>query len=317
MKLLATVGGHSVGLLAAITAGIVLVTVGSVVVLRRLAHRRIGDDDPRRRYLAGKFISYALGFAAVVAILVIWTPFGSRVTFILGFASAGIGFSMQQVIGALFGSVNILSGRIFRVGDRIEMGGVQGDVIDITPLRTKILEVGRPPALADLTSNGVSKGSATWVHGWQYTGRVVTISNQTTFSDPVYNYSSTFDYIWDELTFPIPYRCDWRAADKILLEEAERISATEDARHAMEAMQLRYPVPRHEIDPRVFVRATDNWVELSVRFVLPVRGVRTVENDMTRRILDRLQAAGIEVASTTSTVTVSMPADGRATKKQG
>ena len=71
----------------------------------------------------------------------VWRPFAGRIAVILGFATAGLAFAMQEVIGALAGWISILTGRHFRVGDRIQMGGVRGDVLDLSPLRTKILEV--------------------------------------------------------------------------------------------------------------------------------------------------------------------------------
>ena len=89
------------------------------------------------------------------------------------------------------------------------MGGVRGDVLDITPLRTKVMEIGSPDA-------------ETWVHGRQFTGRVVALSNKLTFTEPVFNYSTLFEFIWEELTIPVPYDADWDLAKRILLEEVER-----------------------------------------------------------------------------------------------
>lgn len=94
---------------------------------------------------------------------------------------------MQEVIGALAGWFNITAGGIFRIGDRIQMAGVRGDVIDITPLRTKPMEI------------GTESDEDTWVKGRQHTGRMVAISNKSTFTEPVYNFSSFFDFIWEEL----------------------------------------------------------------------------------------------------------------------
>ena len=65
----------------------------------------------------------------------------------------------------------------------------------------------------------------------------------------------------------------------------------------MDEMAARYPLPRAEIEPRVFVRATDDWTELSARFVVPVRAARSVKDGMTRHIVERLRAAGIPLAS--------------------
>jgi small-conductance mechanosensitive channel len=94
-------------------------------------------------------------------IALIWRAFAGRIGVVLGLVVAGVAFAMQEVIGALAGWVNVVSGRIFRVGDRLQMGGVQGDVIDLTPLRTKILEIG---SVAE---------DASWVKGRQHTGRIV------------------------------------------------------------------------------------------------------------------------------------------------
>jgi small-conductance mechanosensitive channel len=200
---------------------------------------------------------------------------------------------MQEVIGALAGWFNILSGGVYRVGDRVQLGGVRGDVIDITPLRTKLMEIGSS-----------DPGSGAWVRGRQYTGRIVAISNKASFTEPVYNYSAAFEFIWEELTVPVGFDEDWREAERIIAEEARAISSSDMARAAIEEMVRRYPVARTDVEPRVFARATDDYLELSARFVVPVREARRLKDQMTRRILDRLAAADIPVASTTADVTL-------------
>ena len=138
--------------------------VAVAVTVVFLASRPILDrrlEEGAARYHAGKLIRYAVGAFTIVALAVIWRGFAGRAGEIVGFAAAGVAFAMQEVIGALAGWFNIVSGHIFKVGDRIEMGGVRGDVIDVTLLRTKIMEIGSP-------GDGPS-----WVKGRQYTGRIV------------------------------------------------------------------------------------------------------------------------------------------------
>ena len=271
------------------------VVVVATAVLLGLAGRFAGWwlEDPYARFHARKLARYAIVLAAVVALAVVWRSLAGNVGVILGFAAAGIAFAMQEVIGAIAGWFNVTSGRIYRIGDRIELGGVRGDVIDITLLRTKMLEIGS------------AEDDKSWVKGRQHTGRIVAISNKATFTSPVYNFSAIFEFIWEELTVPIAYRSDWHEAETIVKEEAVRTSASEGARAAISAMERRYPIPHAEVEPRVFVRATDNWMELSARFVVPVREARTTKDAITRRIRDRLDEAGIEIASETEDVTVS------------
>jgi hypothetical protein len=66
----------------------------------------------------------------------------------------------------------------------------------------------------------------------------------------------------------------------------------------------RFPIQKHEVDPRVYVTLTDNWVELAARFVIPVREARAIKDRMSRAMFDRFDEAGITVASTTIDVTV-------------
>ena len=122
--------------------------------------------------------------------------------------------------------------------------------------------------------------------------------------DPVFNYSATFGFIWEEVAIPVAYRDDWQLAERIMSEEAVDVSAATEAEQAIAEMLRHYPVARTEIEPRVFVRATDNYLELSARFVVPVRTSRQMKDRFTRRVLERLASAGIAVASPTQDVTV-------------
>lgn len=270
-----------------------LTVVGAIVlmlVLRFAFRWRI--DDPAVRYHARKISGYILGILTLIALGVIWRPFAGQLGLIVGLLGAGLAFALQEVIGAIAGWANIVSGGIFRVGDRIELGGVRGDVIDITLLRTKLMEIGSP---LDDTA---------WVRGRQYTGRIVTVSNKKTFTDPVFNFSATFEFIWEELTIPVSHDADWPLAEAIMLEEARAVSRSEGAQEAIELMLKRYPVPPIEVEPHVFVRATDNWMELAARFIVPVRAARSVKDQLSRRVKERLDAAGIEIASETLDTTI-------------
>jgi small-conductance mechanosensitive channel len=294
-----TVGGK-LTTTAVIAAGTIFVgmTAG------RLLSRRV--DDRYRKYYARKIVHYVAWVVALIALGILWRPFAGQLGLVLGLTTAGLAFAMQEVIGALAGWFNILSGSIFRVGDRVQLGGVRGDVIDITPLRTKVMEIGS------------SVGDDTWVRGRQYTGRIVAISNKATFDEPVYNYSATFEFIWEEIIIPVSYRDDWHAAEQIITEEAVRISSSKEAEAAIAQMIRRYPVARTEVEPRVYVRATDNYLELAARFVVPVRTARFVKDELTRRILERLAEAGIPIASATQDVTVRpVPPEASPTSEMG
>lgn len=275
----------------AVGAAASLILVGAAAI-------RLLVRDRFDRFNARSILRWCAMLGLTIALLVIWRAFSGRSAVVVGLVAGGLTFAMQEAVGAVAGWINILAGRIYRVGDRIEVAGIQGDVIDITPLRTKLMEIGSARELKD-----DSAASNSWVKGRQATGRVVAFSNKTTFQQPVFNYSANFGFVFEELTVPVPYRCDWRQAEAILLDEAQTTSSS-DAEDALKRMRDRYPVAGVRVEPAVYARATDNWVELSARFALPVRTAREAKAEMTRRVLSRLTDAGIAVASTTVDATL-------------
>lgn len=254
-----------------------------------------GRDDRRSAYWLRKVTGYAIWTVAVLMVLLIWTEFGRRAGFVAGLLSAGIAFALQNVLGSFAAWVGILAGKVFRVGDRVMMGGVKGDVIDFSPMRTTIMEMGSP---------GAGEGSDVWVRARQYTGRVVTVSNKAFFDEPIYNYSKEFDYIWEEITLPLAYDADWEKGRDILLEEIEIATREfrESSAQALSRMAQRYLVQRSELDPQAFIRLTDNWIEVSARFVIPVRSARRIKSDVSERVLRRYAEERISIASVTSRI---------------
>jgi len=91
----------------------------------------------------------------------------------------------------------------YRTGDRIQLGGVKGDVIDIGVFRTMIMECGE------------------WVGSDDHTGRIVRVPAGVVFREPVFNYSAEFPFLWDEITLPITFASDHEAVAKQISEECE------------------------------------------------------------------------------------------------
>jgi small-conductance mechanosensitive channel len=174
------------------------------------------------------------------------------------------------------------------------MGGVRGDVIALTFTQTRIMEMGQPPAVQ-------GADPAMWVRSRQFTGRIVTVTNDKVFDEPVYNYTREFPFIWEEMTVPIPYRADRRRAEEILLSCVAEHAAAPDrqSQPVQDALERRYFIDLDDLTPRVFYRLTDNWLEMTVRFIVREHGIRNVKDAITRAVLQRFEEASLEVASAT------------------
>ena len=129
----------------------------------------------------------------------------------------------------------------------------------------------------------------------------MTVSNSKIFAEPVYNYTRDFPFMWEEMAIPITYQADRAKVEAIMLDAATRYAgrAEEIAATAKDDLQARFGVDPIDLDPKVFYRITDNWLELTVRFIVTTHGIRGIKDAMSRQILVGLDAAGIGVASAT------------------
>ncbi len=252
----------------------------------------------RLRFWVRQGVAIGTAVLLVLGLLSIWFDNPTRLAAGLGLVTAGLAFALQKLVTAVAGYLVILRGNLFTVGDRITMGGVRGDVISLGFTTTQIFEMGQPPAEQDVPPTP-------WVRSRQPTGRIVSVSNARVFDEPITNFSREFDFIWEEITIPIAYDGDREGAERILLAAAERHTSAmvASAAAAMERLSWRYAIQNQSVEPEVYYRLTDNWLELTVRFIAPVRGVRSLKDMLSREILREFDAAGIEFATSTIQIT--------------
>jgi small-conductance mechanosensitive channel len=277
-----------------------LALIGGIVLVRYALHYAVRalQGVPRAdriRFWAHQGINLATTAFFIVALISIWVGPNAHLATVGGLIGAGIAFALQQFIIAVAGYFVILRGKHYSIGDRIIIGGVRGEVIALDFIQTTVLEMGQPPSVESETD------PAMWVLARQHTGRIVVVSNGVIFTEPVYNYSRDFPFIWEEISVGVGYADKYERAEEILLDaalkhsmDAERLSST-----AIQHLQRVYNLKPPDVKPRVYYRMTGNWVELSLRFIVPDRGIRESKDAMYREILKRFKEEGIAVASGT------------------
>lgn len=240
---------------------------------------------PHVRYHTRKILSFASYFVIIVYIIGLFSNSLGKLTVIFGVVGAGIAFALQEVIASFAGWVAISFGQFYKPGDRVLLGGIMGDVIDISILRTTLMECGA------------------WVGADQYNGRIVRITNSFVFKEPVFNYSADFSFVWDEISIPIKYGSDRTLARQLLLAVAQEITGQDiaTARSEWRKMVNKYLIEDAKIEPAVTLIATDNWLEYTVRYVVPFKFRRSHKDLLFSRILDEIDRTEgkVNVASTT------------------
>jgi small-conductance mechanosensitive channel len=261
-------------------------------LLRRILKLFIGSRSGTQfQFWAKQGVSLIVAAILILGILSIWFDNPSRLASVIGLIGAGVAFALQRVITAVAGYFVILRGKTFNVGDRVMMGGVRGDVIGLTFMQTRIMEMG--------VSRKEEGDDPSWIKSRQFTGRIVTVTNDKVFDEPVYNYTHEFPYIWDEINLPVHYSEDYRAAEQLMLKAAleHALSGRQIGDRELERLKERFGIEVGDVDPQLFWRMTENWLEITVRFLAPDHGVRGIKDKMSRDILGGLEEAGIPIAA--------------------
>lgn len=249
-----------------------------IVLLRSVVARSVERSDlpanRRRQMLVQTRNAAILIFVAATAI--IWAQELQTVALSLAAIAVALVIATKELILCLSGALVRLSSDGFSLGDRIEVNGMRGDVIDIGALTTTIFEVGPGPS----------------IH--RATGRTIVLPNSIFLTTPVINETFTDDYVLHATHVPLPRTDDWRMAEACLLEaaQAECAEFLDEARANMERIGRKHGLDAPAVEPRVWLRLVDpDELELIVRFPSPSRVRGQVEQAVLRRYLTALTRA--------------------------
>jgi small-conductance mechanosensitive channel len=243
-----------------------------VYLIERLA-------SPISRYNLKRILRLVIGLALVLIVVSVLFVEWYAAVVSLGLISLILGFALQTPISSFIGWIYILIRAPYRVGDRIEIGDVRGDVIDVSYLDTTVWEIGGRHLSTDHPS-----------------GRVIRFPNTKVFSNPVINYSwPLFPYVWNEVKFNVAYESDLEFVGSTM----QKIAEQELGEVMMEKVALfrdllaRTPVDHLEVRerPTVQFRVNDNtWLEVIVRYLVEPKEAGRVKSRLTQKLLAALNA---------------------------
>lgn len=237
------------------------------------------------RYRSNKIFSYVRWVGGLIIVVVAFSTQLTSFTIFWGATGAGIAFALQEVIASVAGWAAISAGNFYRPGDRVQLGGMKGDVIDVGFIRTKLMEIGE------------------WIDADLHTGRIVLVANSYVFKEPVLNYSSVFPFLWDEIKIPIRHGSNYHLAKEIFSRVTEEVTAEqiEKARNSWKEITENFPIDKVQISPQVTMKITDNWLEFTIRYIVDYnqrRKIRDILNTLIMEQIDKV-ADQISIASTT------------------
>jgi len=250
-----------------------IIVIFLIWLIRLIAIRIINKRLPETKvqYKWRKNLTYISVFIGFLVVGRIWFEGLQSLATFLGLLSAGLAIALKDPVTDFAGWIFILWRKPFDVGDRIEVGNVKGDIIDMRVFKFTVLEIGN------------------WVQADQSTGRVIHIPNHKVFSDSVANYTSDFEFIWNEMEVLITFESDWKVAKQLLQDIADKHlkDFVEQAEQQVHRAKKSYLIHYSYLTPIVYTDVKDSGVCLTIRHLSDPRKRRSVAQGIWEDILQQ------------------------------
>ncbi len=247
----------------------------AIIILERtirsiIAHR---IPEPERRYIVTKLFTTATYTIVTVWVLTTIVAEHPGILTSLAIVGAGLAVALQDVVKDVVGWIMILQKRLFTIGDRVSVGPYTGDVVDVTLLRTTMLEV----------------HSSTDAAVQERTGRTLIMPNAAVLTHDVVNFNQTSDYIKAEMGFTLTLDSNWQKTEKILVTIVEHVTGTYTAaaRRQYDIRTRTLFVKQEPTGPQVYMDIAGDGIAVRLRFTIPIGMRREVITKLTQEILER------------------------------
>lgn len=222
--------------------------------------------NSKEKYMYKKNGSTIITVITFILLFIVWTDYLKSFITVITFISTAITLSLKDIIFNFFSGIYIRTSKIFSLEDRIEVGDLRGDVVNINKTSFDLLEIGDR------------------VNGEQSTGRIVHVPNSIVFTHPVKNYVKAFKYIWDEIKIKIPLEADVYKTKKELYKIIKKNSTIRNIPNKMENevrdASADYRIYFNNLEPIIYVEVVDSHIELYLRFLVHPKKKRNIENSI-------------------------------------
>lgn len=260
---------RALGLRVALFAALLAIVFGAAMLWRRTVFRYVHEPRRRARFLLlQKIVVWALVVA--IAASTFATELGSLATF-AGLITAGLAVAMQSVLVSIVGYFFLIGKYGVRVGDRVQIGNVIGEVIDMGLVRMHLMELGGQPAMSP-------------------TGRVVAFANSIIFqaSGGLFKQIPGVNLAWHEITLSLPAGADYAALKDKLLEAVTKVIEVyrEDITRQTRAIQKAAGAnAASDPQPQVQLKFSAAGVDAIVRYPVQLTQAAEIDERVSRELL--------------------------------
>ena len=246
-----------------------------ILIIQSIVIKILGNrvENIKDKYFWIRGTKFLLGALNILVLFVIWASEFEAFGTVIGLFSAGLAIALKDPLVNIAGWLFIIMRRPFRVGDRIQVGELTGDVIDVRIFQFTLNEIGN------------------WVDADQSTGRIIHVPNGKVFLEPQANYTQGFSHIWNEIRVLVTFETDWKKTKKILEEIIidEAGSLTKAAKKKLAEASKKYMIFYNRLTPIVYTSVKESGVQFSIRYLITPHRRRTSEQAIWERILNAFE----------------------------
>jgi small-conductance mechanosensitive channel len=245
-------------------------------LLKKIFNRKIEDKTTVFNFNRIADLFSSLVILGIILSLLFANWYAAMVSF--GIVSLILGFALQNPITSFFAWMYILIRKPYEVGDRIRIGNVYGDIINVSYIDTTLWEF---------------RGD--YLSGDHPSGRIIRFANSKVFSEYVYNYSwPLFPFIWNELSFYISYDSDFKFTSDTVKHVVETEIGEAMVRRVKRFKKILADTPVDELDvneyPSVILNAHNNtWIEVIVRYLVEPKNTGRVKKQLFDAVMNELK----------------------------
>ncbi len=254
-----------------IFAGFVIIIAAMISTILTRFSSRLAHDQ--RGFAHFKTTSYIVWLVAIMIAVAVMIPDLGAFAISAGLIGFGITLALQKPILCFVGWIWVTTRHLYRIGDRVRIGEVRGDVIDISILTTSLWEFG-----------------SEWIRADQPSGRMISIPNSAVLEQPIYNYTRDFPYVWDEVTINVAQEANWKFAIELLNKIADEIIGESRMAQLIEQYESELAKTPLKIKlskkPSVHAVVGESWIDFTVRYLVDVRQMRRTKTVFYEKILE-------------------------------
>jgi small-conductance mechanosensitive channel len=268
-----------------VMAGLILIYI-LTRLLKKASEKYITQNDQLYRTKKGvNFLGY---FLFLGLFLFTFSDRLGNVAVTLGVIGAGVTFALQEVIASIAGWFVILFTGTIKTGDRVQFGGIKGDVIDIGVIKTTIMEMGQ------------------WIDGELYNGRLVNVANSFVFKEPVFNYTADFPFVWDEIQLHLTHDSDIALARQLMQKTGENVTGAfvKESKKHWQAMIKKYRIEHANIAPMVTLQVNENALHFTLRYIVDSKKRRITKDQLFSQLFEQISTSNGAIEFSVNTLQI-------------